>query len=84
MRLDACFAVKLLTIDRVPVAIAAVVCVTMALVVMVAKTIGCLLPLAAARIHLDPAVMASPLITTIVDAISLLAYFQIATHVLHI
>ncbi len=76
--------IKLLTIDRVPVAIAAVVCVTMALVVMVAKTIGCLLPLAAARIHLDPAVMASPLITTIVDAISLLAYFQIATHVLHI
>lgn len=75
---------KLLLLDRLEVTVALVVCFTLVVVVVFAKTIGCCLPLVAARIHLDPAVMASPLITTIVDAVSLLTYFQIATHLLHL
>lgn len=75
---------KLLFFDRVSAEIALIVCATLVVVVIFAKTIGCLLPMLANRIHLDPAVMASPLITTIVDAVSLLTYFQIATHVLHL
>ena len=76
--------VKLLIVDRIPMEIAAIVCLTLVVVVIFAKFIGCCLPLLADRIHLDPAVMASPLITTIVDAVSLLTYFQIATHILHL
>ena len=75
---------KLLLLDRLPVEIALIVCLTLVIVVVFAKTIGCCLPLVAAKVHLDPAVMASPLITTIVDAVSLLTYFQIATHMLHL
>ena len=75
---------KLLLLDRVGAEIALIVCATLVVVVVFAKTIGCLLPMLANKIHLDPAVMASPLITTIVDAVSLLTYFQIATHVLHL
>lgn len=74
--------VKLLVIDRLNVEIALIVCVTLVIVVVIAKCVGCLLPMISERIGLDPAVMASPMITTIVDAISLLAYFAIATHVL--
>ena len=51
---------------------------------LVAKLVGCVLPIVAKRIGFDPAVMASPFITTIVDALSLLIYFQIACAVLHI
>ena len=76
--------VKLLIVDRIPMEIAAIVCLTLVVVVIFAKFIGCCLPLLADRIHLDPAVMASPLITTIVDAVSLLTYFQIATRILHL
>ncbi|MBR3068530.1 MAG: magnesium transporter [Lachnospiraceae bacterium] len=82
LTLSAANFVKLLVIDRVPLAIAAIVCVTLGLVVMIAKTIGCSLPLVAQRLGFDPAVMASPLITTIVDAISLTVYFLIATRAL--
>ncbi|MEE3457011.1 MAG: magnesium transporter [Lachnospiraceae bacterium] len=82
LTLSAANFVKLLVIDRVPLAIAAIVCVTLVLVVMIAKTIGCSLPLVAQRLGFDPAVMASPLITTIVDAISLTVYFLIATRAL--
>ena len=57
---------------------AMVVCMTMVLTVLVAKLIGCTLPLCAKKLGLDPAVMASPFITTIVDAVSLLVYFGIA------
>ena len=52
--------------------------------VLMAKTVGCLLPLAAKRIRLDPAIMAAPLITTIADASSLLVYFSIASMILRI
>jgi len=51
----------------------------MALTVLVAKVIGCVLPMLAKKVGFDPAVMASPFITTIVDALSLLIYFGIAS-----
>jgi magnesium transporter len=75
---------KLLFFDRIPVGVAAVVCMTLVCVVIFAKTIGCVLPMVADKIGFDPAVMASPLITTIVDAVSLLLYFTFATHMLNI
>ena len=62
----------------VTVSVAAVICVTLFLTVICAKIVGCSLPMLAAKLKFDPAVMASPFITTIVDAISLLIYFQIA------
>ena len=62
--------------------VALVVCITMALTVLVAKMVGCSLPLLAKKLKLDPAVMASPFITTIVDALSLLLYFGVASALL--
>lgn len=64
--------------DGVTALVALTVCVTMVLVVLLAKLIGCLLPILAEKLGLDPAVLASPFITTIVDALSLLIYFLIA------
>ncbi len=61
-----------------------VVCITLFFTVIVAKLIGCVLPIIAKKIGFDPAVMASPFITTIVDAISLFIYFNIAIAVLGI
>lgn len=58
---------------------ALVVALSLAVTVILSKLVGCMLPLAAKRIGLDPAIMAAPLITTIVDACSVLLYFQIAT-----
>ncbi len=65
----------------VTVTVALAVALSLALTVIVAKLIGALLPLLAAKVGLDPAVMASPFITTIVDALSLLLYFVIAGNV---
>ena len=76
--------VKLLVLDRVTITIAAVVCCTLVCTVVFAKIVGCTLPLLAKKIGFDPAVMASPFITTIVDAVSLIIYFQFATAILHI
>ncbi len=76
--------VKLLLFDRVGLMVALVVCLTLIASVMIAKVVGCMLPMLARRIGFDPAVMASPFITTIVDVLSLLVYFQIAMRVLHI
>ncbi|HIQ80699.1 MAG TPA: magnesium transporter [Candidatus Scatavimonas merdigallinarum] len=70
--------VKLMLFDRVGASIAMVVCLTLIATVIVAKVIGCTLPMLAKKVGFDPAVMASPFITTAVDAISLLVYFQIA------
>ena len=61
-----------------------VVCLAMAVTVVIAKVVGGLLPLAAKALKLDPAVMASPFITTIVDAVSLLVYFLFARSLLGI
>ena len=84
----ACF-IKLMVVDKmilgneaVTTTVAAVVCSTMALTVLVAKLIGCSLPMFAKKLGFDPAVMASPFITTIVDAVSLLVYFAIASSLL--
>lgn len=83
-----CFG-KIMLVDRlimgnpnVTVMVALVVCVTLAVTVLIAKTVGCTLPMVAKRLGFDPAVMASPFITTIVDALSLLVYFGIATMLL--
>ena len=82
---------KMLLIDRtlmhnpeVTVAVAAVVSLALVLTVVCAKVVGCTLPLAAEKIGIDPAVMAAPFITTVVDALSLLIYFAIATRILGI
>lgn len=76
--------IKLMFFDQVGVLIAFVVCLTLVCAVIVAKFVGCTLPILAKKIGFDPAVMASPFITTIVDAISLLIYFQFASHLLGI
>jgi len=83
-----CF-LKVMLVDRllmnntdVTALVAFVVCMTMSLTVMVAKIVGCSLPMLANKLGFDPAVMASPFITTIVDALSLLVYFAIATALL--
>ena len=62
--------------------VALVVCLTLAVTVVCAKLVGCTLPLLAKKLKFDPAVMASPFITTAVDAVSLLVYFFIASAVL--
>ena len=83
--------VKMMLVDRllmgngeVTVPVALVVCSTLVLTVLCAKIVGCTLPMAAEKIGIDPAVMAAPFITTIVDALSLLIYFAIASQVLGI
>ena len=83
-----CF-VKIMLVDRmllgnedITTITALVVCFTMVITVLIAKLVGCSLPLAAKKVGFDPAVMASPFITTIVDALSLLVYFGIASALL--
>ena len=61
-----------------------VVCLALCVTVIVAKIVGCLLPMAAKALKLDPAVMASPFISTIVDALSLLVYFLFAKSLLNV
>lgn len=75
---------KLMFIDRVSLMVSAVVCLTLVIAVFLAKVVGSMLPMAAKKLGFDPAVMASPFITTIVDALSLLVYFRIATLLLGI
>ncbi len=75
---------KLLFFDQVGIMVALVVCITLVAAVLIAKVVGCLLPLLAKKIGFDPAVMASPFITTIVDVLSLLVYFQVAAWLLPI
>ncbi len=82
---------KLMLVDRmlfhnpaVTIPVAAVICCTLVCTVVCAKLVGCTLPLLAKRVGFDPAVMASPFITTIVDAISLLIYFRFASALLGI
>lgn len=62
--------------------VATVICITLFCAVVIAKLVGCTLPIAAKKIGFDPAVMASPFITTIVDALALLVYFAIASAIL--
>ncbi len=83
--------IKLLVVDRwlmhnseVTVTVAVVICLTLVCTVFCAKVVGCLLPLLAEKIGLDPAVMAAPFISTIVDVLSLVIYFAFATALLGI
>lgn len=83
--------VKMLAVDRtvlgndgVTVMVAATVSITMVFVVIFAKAVGCTLPIAAEKLGVDPAVMASPLIATITDSVSLLIYFTVARLLLHV
>ena len=83
--------IKMLLVDRillsnpdVTVMVAFTVSLTIVFVVIFAKSVGCILPMIAEKIGIDPAVMASPLISTITDAVSLLIYFTLATIILRI
>jgi len=82
---------KILLIDKlllgeqgVSIGVMFTVCITMAMTVLFAKMVGGFLPLVTKKLGFDPAVIASPLLTTIVDALSLLVYFQVATALLHL
>ena len=70
---------KLMLLDRVETMVALVVSIALAVTVFTAKFVGCSLPILSKKLKFDPAVMASPLITTIVDSLSLLIYFYIAS-----
>jgi len=70
---------KMLLIDRVSIPVAAVVSMTVLVLVPIAKIVGGVLPMGAKKIGLDPAIMASPFITTVVDALALLVYFRMAS-----
>lgn len=59
-----------------------VICISLFATIILAKLIGCMLPLMAKKLRMDPAIMASPLITTLVDTCSILVYFQVATQLL--
>lgn len=76
--------VLLLGHTSVTIGVTLVVCLTLGITIVAAKFVGCTLPLLAKKLGFDPAVMASPFITTIVDALSLLIYFAFATIILKI
>lgn len=80
--LAVCNFFKMLLLDRVAAPVALVVCVTLTCTVLLSQLIGVLLPVVAEKIRIDPTVMASPLITTIVDTTTLLIYFNVARAVL--
>lgn len=73
---------KVIFVDQKGISIAIIVSVTLFFVIVTAKLVGCVLPMLAKKIGFDPAIMAAPLITTIVDACSIFIYFSIATKVL--
>ena len=75
---------KLIVIDKLDPIVALVVVLTMIMAVVTANIAGCSLPMITKRLGFDPAVMASPMLTTIIDAVTLTIYFQFATHILHI
>lgn len=76
--------VRIMIFDSVTIPIALAVCLSLFCIVCLAKVIGGMLPVLADKIHVDPVLMASPIITTILDALSLFIYFQFATRILGI
>ncbi|MCT4604744.1 MAG: magnesium transporter [Marinisporobacter sp.] len=76
--------IRIYYFQHVDIRIAATVCLTLIVVVVLAKLVGGTLPIIAKTLKLDPAIMASPMITTIVDAVSLFIYFSMATKFLGI
>ncbi len=79
----ACFA-KCMLLDGTSVLVAVTICLTVICAVFIAKITASCLAMTVSKMHLDPAVVASPMLTTIIDAISLLVYFSIATAVLQL
>ena len=82
---------KIMLVDRmlmgntsITVPVALVVSISLVFTIIIAKFVGCTLPMFAKKLGFDPAVMASPFITTIVDALSLLVYMNVAVLILHI
>lgn len=73
---------KMMLLDRISFSVSLVVGLTLVVTVAIAKITGGTLPILAKRVGVDPAVMASPFITTVVDALSLIVYFQIASALL--
>ncbi len=69
-------------IDKAGLTISLVVCASLLFTVIIAKVVGGILPILAKAFKLDPAIMASPLITTIVDACALIVYFALSTHII--
>lgn len=84
LTLAICNFIKLIVFDKVSWLIALVVCLSLFITIIAAKIIGSTLPIIANKLKLDPAVMANPLITTIVDAGSLLIYFGVAKLLLNL
>lgn len=74
--------IKLILFNRVAIEVAIVVSITLVVTVFLAKIVGCTLPMVAKKAGFDPAVMANPFITTIIDALSLVIYFRIANMLL--
>jgi magnesium transporter len=70
---------KAILLDGAESDVAFVVCVTLCLTVIMAKVVGCCFPVLIKRVGVDPAVVASPFITTVVDALALVVYFAVAT-----
>lgn len=76
--------VRLRFFERTEYLVAITVCISLFFTVIIAKLVGGLLPMLAKKVRLDPAIMAGPLITTMVDAMALTIYFNIATKLLNI
>ncbi|MDU1317044.1 magnesium transporter, partial [Anaerococcus hydrogenalis] len=69
---------KCFLFDKVELEVAFIVAITIFVIIIIAKVVGALLPMGAKKLGFDPAIMASPLITTIVDSIGLICYFEVA------
>lgn len=76
--------VRIISFDRLEIKIVVVICASLFFTVVIAKVVGGILPIIAKKLRFDPAIMASPLITTIVDACALVIYFSFATALLNI
>jgi magnesium transporter len=76
--------IRIYYLESTDLYVAITVCLSLFVTVLTAKLVGGILPIAAKRLRLDPAIMASPLITTIVDAVALVTYFSIATLLLNL
>ena len=74
--------IRIIIFDKVSMAIGLVVCISLFFAVIIAKMVGGLLPIVAVKLKLDPAIMASPLVSTICDAVSMTIFFTLATMIL--
>lgn len=75
---------RIMLLDRTGVLLALTVSIALFFTIVIAKAVGCILPIIAKSFKVDPAIMAAPIITTIVDALSLIIYFTLATAILQI